>query len=202
MFWSVFFSHTYLVSFFSKTLKDNKELTQDFLSVCMSFRLSIPWYICSSVYLFVCLSVRLSICSSVYLFVCLSVCLSICSSVYLFVCLSVRLSICSSVYLFVCLSVRLSICSSVYLFVCLSVCQFKHSGNWKVGYPQKEWGYRNDWCAIMNKSLFIKMKILHCHKPLGGQKSAIHLQKRCLGGRVKGLANWGSNILKDWYFEI
>ena len=70
------------------------------------------------------LSVPLFIGSSVYLFLCFSVPLFIGFSVSLFLCLSVSLFIGFSVYRFLCLSVSLFIGFSVSLFLGSSVLQF------------------------------------------------------------------------------
>jgi len=72
------------------------------------------------VFLFVCSFVYLSICLLDCLFICLFVHLSICPLVYL--CISIRIKffvhlfICPFVYLPICISVHLSICPLVYLF--------------------------------------------------------------------------------------
>ena len=71
-----------------------------------------------SVSIYVCL---LPVCTSVYLYVCLSVCLSVC--MYDIVCMyvmslsmSVCLPVCTSVYLYVCMSACLSVCLFTYMY--------------------------------------------------------------------------------------
>ena len=59
---------------------------------------SVPVYLCVSVFLYLCVYLCVSVCRCVVLCVCISLCLYLCVCVYLSVCLC----LCVCVYLFVC----------------------------------------------------------------------------------------------------
>jgi hypothetical protein len=113
--------------------------------------LSVRWFVCLFVRLFVCPSFCLSVRPFVCLFVRLFVCSSVCLSVRPFVCLFVRLFVCSSVCLsvrpFVCLFVRLFVCSSVCLSVRPSVCLKKQK-------PDSVDNYKDKYCICFQKTRF------------------------------------------------